>query len=91
VRMAIGASRWDIVRTILGYSARLTGMGLAAGIAIAIAGTRMLSALLYGVSPLDPSTFLVVLFLLAAVALLASLAPTLRAAVVDPVIALREE
>src|ERR1043166_6811814 len=91
VRMAIGASRWDIVRTILGYSARLTGMGLAAGIAIAIAGTRMLSALLYGVSPLDPSTFLVVLFLLAAVALLAFLAPTLRAAVVDPVIALREE
>ncbi len=57
LRMAIGASRWDIVRTILAYTARLTAGGLAAGMAIALAVTRLLSSLLYGVSPLDPTTF----------------------------------
>jgi predicted permease len=91
LRMAIGATRWDIVRTILGYWARLTGCGLAAGMAIASAVTRMLSALLYGVSPLDPATFLLVPVLLAAIALAASLVPARRAASVDPAIALRQE
>jgi putative ABC transport system permease protein len=91
VRMAIGASRWDIVRTILAYSGRLTLSGLAVGIVIALASTRILSGLLYGISALDPRIFLVVASVLAAIALLASLAPTLRAARVDPTIALRDE
>lgn len=79
------------MRTILGYTARLTGSGLAVGFTMAIAGTRMLSTLLYGVSPLDPTTFLVVLALLAIVALLAAIVPTLTASAVDPAITLREE
>ena len=91
LRMAIGATRWDIVRTILGYWARLTASGLVAGMAMAIAVTRMLSTLLYGVSPLDPATFFFVPVLLAAIALAASLVPARRAASVDPAIALREE
>jgi putative ABC transport system permease protein len=89
--MAIGASQWDIVRAILGYSVRLTAVGLAAGIVAAIAATRLLSTLLFGVSPLDPTTFIAVSALLAAVALLASYLPTRRAATVDPMVALREE
>jgi ABC-type antimicrobial peptide transport system permease subunit len=91
LRMAIGASQWDIVRAILGYSVRLTAVGLAAGIVAAIAATRLLSTLLFGVSPLDPTTFIAVSALLAAVALLASYIPTRRAASVDPMVALREE
>jgi ABC-type antimicrobial peptide transport system permease subunit len=91
LRMAIGASRWDIVSAILGYSVRLTAMGLLAGIGAAIGATRLLSTLLFGVSPLDPSTFIGVSALLAAVAFLASYVPTRRAAAVDPMVALREE
>lgn len=91
VRMAIGATRWDIVRAILGYWAALTGSGLAAGVAIALAVTRMLSVLLYGVSPLDARTFVAAPALLAAIALAASLIPARRAAGVDPAIALRQE
>ncbi|HLK20088.1 MAG TPA: ABC transporter permease [Bryobacteraceae bacterium] len=91
LRMAIGASQWDIVRTILGYSAGLIAVGLAAGIAAALGATRLLSSLLFGVSPLDPATFAVVSALLATVAFLASYLPTRRAAAVDPMIALRDE
>jgi predicted permease len=91
VRMAIGASRWDIVRMILGYSARLTGGGLAIGLAIALASTRILSGLLFGISALDPTILIVVSSLLAASALSASLLPTLRAAGIDPTVALRDE
>jgi ABC-type antimicrobial peptide transport system permease subunit len=54
LRKAIGASQWDIVCTILGYSARLTAAGMTLGIAASIAATRTLSRLLFGVSPLDP-------------------------------------
>jgi predicted permease len=91
LRMAVGASQWDIVRTTLGYAARLTGAGLAAGIVLAIAATRSLSALLYGISPLDPRAFVSVAALLAVVAMIASYVPTRRAAAVDPAIALRDE
>jgi predicted permease len=91
VRMAIGASRWDIVRGILGYSVRLTAIGLAAGIVAAIAATRLLSSLLYGVSPLDPAAFVGVAGLLMLVALVAAYLPTRRAASVDPAVALRDE
>lgn len=69
VRMAIGATHWDIVRIILGHSARLTAAGLAAGIAMSMAATRLLSTLLFGISPLDPTTYFGVAALLAMVAL----------------------
>jgi putative ABC transport system permease protein len=91
LRVAIGASQWDVVRMVLGYSARFTLIGLAAGIAIAVAATRLLTTLLYGVSALDIRTFLVVAALLMLAALAASLIPTWRAAGVDPMVALRDE
>lgn len=91
LRMAIGASQWDIVRAILAYSARLTTAGLLAGIVVAIAGTRLLSSLLFGVSPLDPRIFLAVSALLAVVALLASYVPARPAAAVNPAVALSQE
>jgi putative ABC transport system permease protein len=91
LRVAIGASQWDVVRTVLGYAARLTATGLGIGIALAAGATRLLSTLLYGISPLDVRTFAGVSALLALVALAASLIPTRRAAAVDPVVALREE
>ncbi len=91
LRMAIGASQWDIVRTILGYSARLTAIGLMIGVVAAMAATRLLSTLLFGISPLDPPTFVAVSALLAVVALFASYMPMRRASAVDPLVALREE
>jgi putative ABC transport system permease protein len=91
LRMAIGASRWDIMRAILGYTARLTAAGLAVGIVAAIAATRLLNTLLYEVSPLDPVAFIGVAALLMMVALVASFVPTRRAAAVDPAIALRSD
>jgi len=91
LRMAIGASQWDIVRAMLGYSARITGTGLAIGIVTAIGATRLLATLLFGISPLDPLTFTAVSVVLAAVAFAASFVPTRRAASLDPMLALREE
>ena len=72
LRVAIGASQWDVVRTILGYSVRLTATGLAIGIGIALAATRLLGTLLYGISALDIRTFVAVSALLTLVALAAS-------------------
>jgi putative ABC transport system permease protein len=91
LRMALGAGRWDMMRLILAYSARLTGIGLVVGLLGAMGGTRLLSSLLFGVSAVDPVTFMAVSAGIASVALFASLAPVLRAAAVDPVIAIRDE
>jgi len=91
LRIAIGASRWDIVRAMLAYAGRLTGAGLAIGVVAALGATRLLTSLLYGVSAVDPATFAAVTAGLGAVALVASCAPVLRAASVDPLVALREE
>jgi len=89
--MAIGATRWDVTCVFLGYALRLTAIGLAAGTSVAIMTTRLLSTLLYGVSPLDVGTFGAVACLLLLIAVAASAIPTSRAAAVDPVITLREE
>jgi ABC-type antimicrobial peptide transport system permease subunit len=91
LRMAVGATPWDVVRDILGYSARLTGLGLATGIAVATISTRLLSRLLYEVSPVDAKATFAVSTLLMLVAMLASYLPTRRAASVDPATALRED
>jgi len=90
LRMAMGARSQDIVRGILGYSVSLTTAGVVLGTIAGTAATRLLSALLFGVTPLDWRTFLSVATLLEVVALVASYVPTRRAAMVDPVIALRE-
>lgn len=91
VRMAVGAASADIIRMVVGQSMRLALAGIAAGVCIALALTRLLSNLLYGVSPNDPATFCAVAGILGAVALLAGGLPAWRAARIDPVIALREE
>ena len=91
IRVALGASRADVLRMILTRSFQMTGLGLLLGIAGAAALTRLLSGLLYEVRPLDPATFAVVTGVLAAVSVLASYIPAWRAAKVDPMEALRCE
>lgn len=91
VRMALGAGRGDVLRLIVGEGARLVGAGVAIGILLSLAISRLLSSLLFGVSPTDPVTFAGVGVLLSAVALVASYIPTRRAMRLDPNTALRYE
>jgi putative ABC transport system permease protein len=91
IRMALGASPGLVMRDVLGYGLRLTGVGLALGLAGALAGTRLLVSMLYGVRATDPITFMAVCLILAAVALMASYLPARRATHVDPMVALRYE
>jgi predicted permease len=91
VRIALGAQVADIRRQVLRRGALLAGAGIITGIAGALAVTRLLRGLLFGVGPSDPLTFVVVSILLAGVALLASYPPARRAMRVDPMAILRAE
>ena len=91
VRMALGAAGRDVFRLVLGDAGRLVLLGLALGLAGALAASRLLRAVLFGVSPLDPVTFAVVAVLLVVVAFVASAIPARRASRVDPMVALRSE
>jgi putative ABC transport system permease protein len=91
IRLALGAEHEDVLKLVLGQAFRLTLMGVGLGIAGALALTRSLTSLLYGVKPTDPLTFGAVSLILVAVALLASYIPACRAARVDPMVALRHE
>jgi putative ABC transport system permease protein len=91
VRSARGAARADLLRMVLGQGMRLVLAGLAIGLLGAFALTRLMKSLLFGVSATDPVTFGAVATILIGVSLLASLVPALRAARVDPVVALRTE
>lgn len=90
-RMALGASRRDVLRLIVWGALRMTLTGLAVGIAVATIFARLLSGLLFGVQPADPFTFGAVALLLCAVTLLACYVPARRAMGVDPMVALRFE
>jgi len=91
IRVALGAVPSDVVRAILGQGLYLSAAGVAMGIVVALGVTRVLSRLLFGVTPTDPATFVSVSVLLLAVALAASYVPARRAMKIDPVLALREE
>ncbi|MBI4905559.1 MAG: ABC transporter permease [Acidobacteria bacterium] len=91
VRIALGAGRGHVLRTVLAQGLRPVAVGLMAGVAIALAMTRVMRSLLFEVSPLDPQVFAFVAVVLAAVALAACAIPARRASRVDPVTALRYE
>jgi putative ABC transport system permease protein len=91
IRMALGARAGGVVRLVLAEGGRLVALGVAVGLTGAFVLTRGLERLLYGVSPHDPLTFLVIPALLAAVAACACLVPAWRATRVDPMTALRTE
>ena len=91
IRTALGASASDIVRLIIGSGMMIVALGLAVGVGAALAATRLLQGLLYGVSATDPATFVVVSVALLAVALMAQGVPVARAMRVDPTVALRQE
>jgi putative ABC transport system permease protein len=91
IRMALGAQPGNMLALILGRGARLASVGIAVGVLGALALTRFLSSLLFGVQARDPLTFIGVAAMLMAVALLACYVPARRAMKVDPMVALRYE
>ena len=91
VRMALGATRGSILRLILGHGLITAFIGVGIGVVAALAVTRTIRSMLFGLSASDPATFLAVALLLTCVALLASFVPARRATTVDPMVALRNE
>lgn len=91
VRMALGASRGNVLRLVLAQAIKLSGIGLIVGLLGAVALTRLMTSMLFMVKPTDPPTLLAVAGLLMLVALAASYIPARRATKVDPMIAMRYE
>jgi predicted permease len=91
IRLALGAGRETVLRSVMAHGLTLTLIGLAAGLAAALVLTRLMEALLFEVRPNDPATLAGVAALITVVAAVASLVPAVRATRVDPIVALREE
>ena len=91
IRMALGAERALVLRTVMGHGLKLTCVGLVAGLAAALVLTRLMETLLFEVRPNDPATLAGVAAIITAVAAAASLVPAFRATRVDPIVALKDE
>ena len=91
IRMALGAQRMQVLALVLHQAAVLTAIGVAAGVAGAAALSRYLEGLLFGLTPLDATTFIAVVVIFGVVAALAAYVPARRATRVDPLVALRTE
>jgi putative ABC transport system permease protein len=91
IRLALGAGQSDVIRLVAGEGMTLVAIGIAIGIGGAMALTRLMSTLLFGVTARDPLTFASLALLLALIALVACLVPAKRATKVDPLLALRCE
>ena len=91
IRMSLGANKKDVLRLVMGQGALLVALGVAIGVTGSVTLTRVLGALLWGVTPTDPVTYAVVIMMLVTIAMLACYLPALRALDVEPTIALRYE
>lgn len=91
IRMALGARRRDVLALVVKQGMTLVVLGIAAGILLSLAMTRLISGMLFGITATDPLTFAGVAALLATVAFLANYMPARRASKVDPMVALRYE
>ena len=91
IRMALGGAPRDVLLLVVGQGMKLAGLGLLLGIAAALATTRFMKELLFGIEPTDPLTFITIGLLLVTVALIASWLPARRAVRTDPTAALRSE
>ena len=91
IRLALGAPRGALVALVVGQSALTTAVGILLGLAGAAGLTRFIRAMLFGLTPLDPGTFVVVALAFSVVAGVAAYVPVRRASRVDPLIALRAE
>jgi putative ABC transport system permease protein len=91
IRLALGATRGDVMRQVVGQGMRLAGVGIAVGLAASWGLTQSMRALLYGLSPHDFATYVSMVAVIAAVALIASYVPARRATRVDPLQALRAD
>lgn len=89
VRRALGATTQDVLRLVIGNAARLVGTGAAIGLVLAAFGGRLIETMLFGVRPLDLTTFACVTVALAVIAALSIVGPAWRAARIDPAVALR--
>jgi putative ABC transport system permease protein len=91
VRIALGANRPQVLRMVVGSGMGLVVVGLLLGTGAALALTRLIGTLLYGITPSDPLTYGAAVLTLASAALIACLMPALRAARIDPAVTLRNE
>ena len=91
IRIALGAQSRDVVKLVLGRGVRLVLIGVVVGTAGAVASTRLVSSLLFGVDALDPLAFAIAATLLALVGISASYLPARKAASFDPMVALRSQ
>ena len=91
MRMAVGAQRGDVLRMIVGGGMKLTLVGVAIGLAGALALARLVATMLFDVTPFDPASYAATAIVLLAIAALACYIPARRAMRVDPIMALRQE